>query len=136
MKKLISLTFMVMVIGYMSVGFAENAYNSIEEIKLDGEEAINKIATLELEYFELNDRGYEFFDGYNFITFEKDAKFKEIIRSIIRAKVEGDAKGRRTLNPDYYHIKYFITFKIIGFQYGKVFGSIIKINDSENEPME
>ena len=136
MKKLISLTFMIMIIGYVSVGFAENAYNSIEEIKLDGEEAINKTATLKLEYYKLNDQGYEFFDGDNFIIFEKDAKFKEIIRSIIRAKAEGDAKGHSSLNFDYFHIKYFITFKIIGFHYSTVIGSIIKINDSANEPME
>jgi len=132
---------MAIVVGYMPVGFAENTYDSIVEIKLDGEEAIGKTATIELSFStvttvrdECRDGCYMFFDSnYDYIYFLKDDKFKKIIRKIVNAKSE--ARSSFNLYSDL-HIKYFITFKILAVERSFVSGKIIKINDSANEPME
>jgi len=141
MKNLFTaLLFMAIVIGYMPVGFTANAYNSIDEINLDGEEAIGKTATLKLKFFQVNSDWYIFIDenNFKFVYLYKDAKFKNIIRSIIKSTAESKAKAKAQRAYSLFGtFSYFITFKIIGFtRIGGVFGEIIKINDSENKPME
>ena len=130
-----ALLFMFLVVGFVTVGFTANAYNSIQEIKLDGDDAINKTTTLLLEFESVSVDSYRFQDSsYNAIYFEKSDKFKETIKKIIKSKESGDSMA--SYNRAYAHIQYHVTFKIIRFEGNSIVGDIIKITDSEKKEIK